>query len=360
MKSETDKFSGREYNNFKTDSTEVKFIQNRSDRWLMFREADVNSDVVYYLNKLSFCELLDIENQFYKLRVHDRESGYVEGWSKKSGFVKDLYYGTRLSKKEKAKEVRKQAPIWIVKEATLFKDSLLTTPIATLTTGDSFYSNDRGENYFKVDATDGLGSGFVKIVDTSPFMILKDGSQDFSKISNFSFSLLENDVDINSFVSYKVLEIKNGVKNSYLEDKRCFAKNDTLYYRYSHDNNNKSIFKDFKVKGKELNSFTMYKIHEDKVIVTSNDSLNCKVIELLYKPKAGKVIVNDIESNQVKNKAIKLYIYENPGKDHSIVVQKEESEFSWSYRYDLNKEIYLDNSSEEIKRFRRLVTFKEK
>ncbi|PID26554.1 MAG: hypothetical protein CR982_09810 [Candidatus Cloacimonadota bacterium] len=360
IRSKVDIISKREYNNFKTDSTDVKFIQNKNDKWLLFSEPNKNSEVIFYLEKLTFCELVGVKDPFYKVRVFDKRRGYIEGWSKKSGFLNEIYYGAPLVGNEEKKEIKKESPLWVVKEATLYSDSLLTKPIDKLNIGDALYSKDRGKNYYKIVSDNGLSKGFIKIKDCSPFMILKDGSRDFSKVSNYSISLIENDIDIDGFVSYSVMELVNGARSTYIEDKRCFAKNDSLYYRYTYDNNRRSVLKDFKIKGREMNPFIMCKVYDDQIIKTSRDSLPCKVIEFLYKPKAGKLITNNIEINNITNKLIRVYIYNNPDKDYSVIVQKEEKIFIWNYEFDLKNSRYLKNSSKEIQKFKRLITFKEK
>lgn len=373
------------YNNFRTDSSEVIFYMIKVDNDLMYEKANKNSEVIYSLSSYTFVEFIkkSKSKKFYKVRIYDSKYDFIEGWVRKKTLKREKYYGVSLKIKTKEKEEKKRiikiiseneiSPYWVrVKEVDLkANDNLTGENLKTLKTGDQvFVTNiDISTKIASVNVKDGKGiylKGFLNVSDISEILLV-DGRTDFENLfKDYDQSLLENDIITDAFLSYKTIKIKGTFKEKFIEDKRCRIKNndntsDSLAYKSSHSNNKYKFIETFATLGEMKNRlYSMYRFLPDEKIIMSNETLDCKVIELVYKPKISSIELGGIKEGKILNKKAKIYIHTSKELGNlQVVVHRQDDIFEWSYKYNLSKDEYIKNIYDKTVIIKRMVAFKK-
>ncbi|MBN1971445.1 MAG: hypothetical protein JXR48_01195 [Candidatus Delongbacteria bacterium] len=361
MKTFSDPVSKQNFNNFKSDSTEVVFIVIKIDKWLLYSNASNSSDVIATLGKGTFCEYYGSEDQYYKIRVYEEKNGYIEGFAKKNGFETNKYYGKSFTLKNDSSIGNFDVVMWVLEDTPVYSDSLLTNRFTDFEKGQKIYMIERLGEIYKITKGASEAAVYVSGKSVGPFITGKGYSTDFENLPNqISTSLLKYDIDTEAFLSYRVLQTKNNYPVQFTEDKRCHIESDSILYRYSYDNNDQEIFKRLEIKGVTDHKFSMYKQIDNKTIITPGDTLDCFGIEVFYKPKAGKVIIDNIETNEIYNKSSKLYIYNNPVDNINLVVEREDFEYIWKYKYLLNEKKFENSDASVVNSIKRLITYRKK
>ena len=372
------------YNNFRSDSTDAIFYMVKIDNDLMYEKANKNSEVIYSLVNYSFVEFLKTSKtkKFLKVRIYDKKYDFIEGWVRKKSLKKEKYYGRSLKKISKDKKNEEQlskkiseneiSPYWVKKDNSILfsNDNLTGNVIKTLKIGDQIFVSDIDTNtgIASVNIKDGKGvylKGFINVTNISEILLI-DGRTDFENLfKEFDQSLLENDIIRNSFISYKIIKLKGSLKEKIIEDKRCKILNneddaDSLAYKSSLSNNKYKFNEVYATLGNMKNKlYSMYRFLPDEKIIMSNDTLNCKVIELVYKPRVSSIELGGIKEGKILNKIAKLYIHTSEELDNlQIVIQRKTEVFEWSYQYDLENSKYLKNIYDKTVKMKRMVAFK--
>ena len=374
------------YNNFRSDPSEVIFYMVKVDNDLMYKKANKNSEVVYSLNSYSFVEFIkrSKSKKYVKVRIYDKNFEFIEGWVRKKTLKKEKFYGSSLKLLTKNKEKKKElikiiseheiSPYWVKKDNTnLFANNNLTgNIIKTFKTGDQiFVSNiDIQTGIASVNFKEAKGiylKGFVGVRDISEVLLI-DGKTDFGNLfKEFDQSLIENDIIRESFISYKIIKIKGTLKEQIIEDKRCRFVNedddsgDSLAYKSSLSNNKYKFNEVFTTLGNMKNRlYSMYRFLPDEKIFMSNDTLNCKVLEIVYKPRVSSIELSGVKEGKILNKKAILYIHTSKELDDlQIVIQRKVEVFEWTYKYDLSNSKYIKNIYDKTVKMKRMVAFRK-
>ena len=373
------------YNNFRTDSSEVVFYMVKVDKDLMYKKPNKNSEVIFSLKSFSFVEFIkkSKSKKYYKVRIFDSSYDFVEGWVRKKTLKNERYYGLSLKIDEEDKKDKEQvlkviseneiSPYWVkANSLNVFANNNLTGEILKqLKIGDQvFVSNvdiNSGVASINIKETKGVYlKGFVAVNEISEILLF-EGKTDFENLFKmFDQSLLENDIISNSFLSYKIIKIKGTYKEKIIEDKRCRVLNedtsaDSLAYKATLSNNKyKFIETNSTIGNMKNNLYSMYRILPKEKIFMSNDTLDCDVIEIVYKPRASSIELGGVKEGKILNKKAKLYIHKSKELDNlQVVIQRKEDIFEWSYKYNLDEDEYIKNIYDKTVKIKRMVAFKK-
>jgi hypothetical protein len=103
----------------------------------------------------------------------------------------------------------------------------------------------------------------------------------------------------------------------------------------------------------------MYRFLPDENIITSSDTVKCRVLELISTPRSSSISVGGIEESSFTNTITKLYIttLEKFGMD--IVFQRESEEYTFRYKKDSSSGRIFDTRTDTEKVIKRLVAFRK-
>ena len=371
-KSVVDDRTGQTYNNFRSDSTQVLFYQVLVQNDFLYDAPKNNAEAVYTLDSDMFVQIVEEGGSFVRIKILDKFHGIIEGWVRSGTLRKDKYYGkpfSELKEKPAVSDIElKKNPHWIrSSSAVVFADSAATVPAAVLNTGDLVFVTDlSGKDTCPVSYKTQpakTASGFVKKTDLSEIAILGEGaSTDISALYElFDPIVLKNDLDRSGFISYKGILFKNKDVNEFTEDKVCREQSaDTLTYRYSLSSANQDIRKSTEVRGKsELNLFSMYRLLPDEDIVTSRDTVKCKVIETLSAPRIARIVVSGIEESEITNAITRIHVTYIEKHEMSVVFQKETDIYTFRYKKDTSNGKIFDTDTDVEKTVKRMVAFRK-
>jgi hypothetical protein len=371
-KSFSDARTGQTYNNFRSDSTEALFYQVFIQGEFLYEAPKSNAEAVYSLDKDIFVEIAEeTAGSFLKIKVLDKFHGIIEGWVRAKALRKDKYYGRPFSSFKKLPQNNetdiKKNPHWIKKaSATVFSDSTASSPAALLKTGDMIYVKEflQGVIYPVYYSGNGgiLSIGYVQTEDISELAILDGSSSDIEALHGiYGPILLRNDLDKAGFISYKGVMFKNKDVREFTEDKLCREKSaDTLFFRYTLSTNTSDIKKKTEIRNRpEKSLISMYRFLPDENIITSSDTVKCRVLELISTPRSSSISVGGIEESSFTNTITKLYIttLEKFGMD--IVFQRESEEYTFRYKKDSSSGRIFDTRTDTEKVIKRLVAFRK-
>ncbi len=371
-KSFSDEITGRTFNNFRTDSTEVLFYQVFIQDEFLYDEPKNNAEAVYTLDSGTFVEVAEeTGGSFIKIKALDKFHGIIEGWVRSNALKKEKYYakpfgGSKKSSDTSISDLRKN-PHWIRSgSAIVYSDSSRSAALAILKAGDpvfvkEFITEDYYPVYFK-NGEGGLSEGFINTADISEYALIPNASTDIDELYKiYNPILIRNDLDKAGFISFKGISFKNKDVTEFTEDKVCKERSaDTLSFRYSLSSNIHDIKKRTEIRNRpEKPSIAMYRFLPDENILTSRDTVKCRVIEIASVPRIAKITVGGIEESSVTNMISKLYIttLDNFGMD--IVFHKEVEEFTFSYKKDISNGKIFDTKTDTEKVIKRLIAFRK-
>jgi len=155
--------------------------------------------------------------------------------------------------------------------------------------------------------------------------------------------------------------ISNLLKKNINEDKVCRdVGNDSLLYKFTFTNGAKNIIKQYENKLKpSKHDFAMFRILPNEKIFTRADTIDCKVIEIVHRPKTASIALNNIEETEITNKISKFYISHIDKFDMDIVFQKETDEYYWSYKKNQKTNKYIEYKYRPNTIFQRVVAFRK-
>ncbi len=370
----TDSNTGMTFSNFRSGENESVFYQVLRPVDFLYREPSGNADPVYSLSRDIFVEVDESSRtgSFVRAKVLDRLHGVIEGWVRMSALRNIRYYGRSYSEhkelSERGSEMnRKINPHWVISEKqTVYGDSAMTVRSDMhLNKGDIVYVKDLSATFPGISfyGTGGhLLEGFVPANSLSELAVVPGGETDMKKlISHFSTALLKNGIDKPGFMSYSGIRISELNHEEFTEDRICRElPNDSLFYgvsnslyplerkRFSTPRNDPSVL-----------NYAMYRFLPDEQIVTSNDTISCRVIELVTVPRSAKMTMDGIEHSTVSNSITRLYITRIENHDMDIVFHKEISDYTLKYAKDTKTGKMLSSESTTEKLVKRLTAFRK-
>lgn len=371
IKNVTDPSNGRIYSNIRSDSLNRSFYEVIFDRDLLYEKPDKNSEITGYLSKNSLVELLEKgdDDKFYKIRMQNESGSLKEGWSRRKSLSKDKYYGRSLITKVDS-VMRKQLlfsleneinPQWILEDNTVvYADSGQTVSLIVMQTGNQVFVHsiygEIAKICYKISKFK-YQFGYIKSKSLSPFALIKGDSKIETLLEDFDLGVLENDLVKSGFVNYLTLETSDDYREEFVEDKLCRErKNDTVSYKRSFSNNLKKIDKFFTVKGrKNGHNFAFFRYLPDEKVRIGLDSLLCKVVELVYKPKTALITVDGIEAGSINNQTCRLTIFHLDKFNTDIVFHRQDDFYNWKFKWSKKENRYLEKSYKNLTRNKRLV-----
>ena len=374
-KSIVDSKTGITFNNFRKDSTEVIFYEVKIDNGLVYDAPKKNANPIYSLDVNSIVEYLGLgpKKKFVKIRLVDTPTNTIEGWVRKNNLSKMKYYGRSFSAfsqdsdKEKSNIMNTLIdPRWISKiNSNIFSDSTLTKKIYHLNIGSIVYVDSLIGNTAKIRFENNKHSfipGFIDINSLSSLAVIDSAQTDFDTLFNTINPLvLSYDLNKSGFISYSGIIISKNLKKSMNEGKICREiGNDSLLYEFTLTNDVKDIVKKYVDKTQRFNhDFAMYRILPEKDIFTRQDTIHCKVIEIVHRPKTATISLDNAEETEITNKITKYYISHIDKFDMDIVFQKETNEYYWYYKKNLKSGKYIENEYKPTTVLQRVIKFKK-
>jgi len=371
-KSVVDDRTGQTYDNFRSDSTQVLFYQVLVQNDFLYDAPKSNAEIVYTLDEDMFVEVIDDRGSFIRINILDKFHGIIEGWVRSGTLRKDKYYGqpfSDLKEKPAVSDIEsKKNPHWIRSAAAVvYADSAATVPAGVLNTGDIVFVRDfsEGDTYpvrYK-DQQSGMTSGYVKKADLSEIAVL--GGKASTEIKNlydlFNPIILKNDLDRSAFISYKGIKFKNKDVNEFTEDKVCREHSaDTLKFRYSLSSNIHDIRKSTEIRDREEKPFiSMFRFLPDENIVTSRDTIKCKVIETLSVPRIARITVGGIEESEITNAITRIHVTHIEKHEMNVIFQKETDIYTFRYKKDTSSGKIFDTHTDIEKTVKRMVAFRK-
>lgn len=371
IKSVTDPLNGRVYSNIKSDSLNTLFYEVVYDRDLLFETPEKNAEVKGYLSKFSLVEYLkkDDDEKFVKIRMQNESGSLVEGWSRRKSLSKEKYYGRSLNLKPDTLRQQQLAnislmevnPQWILEDETIvYADSALTVPLNKLSTGKMVFVHELYNEYARICLKQGSNNyqfGFVKNRFLSPFALIKGDGAVENLLADFDAGVLENDLIKAGFVNYLILESSDGSRDEFVEDKLCREqKGDTVSYKQGFSNNQKKINKFFTVKGRKAETnFAFYRYLPSEKVKMGLDSIDCKVVELVYKPKTAFVSIDGVDDGFIENQVSRLMIFHLDKFDTDVVFHRQDDFYNWKFKWNKKEKKYLSKHFKHTIRNKRLV-----
>ncbi|MDD3043976.1 MAG: hypothetical protein PHF33_00765 [Candidatus Delongbacteria bacterium] len=371
-KSIVDDRTGQTYNNFRSDSTQVLFYQVLVQNDFLYDAPKNNAEAVYTLDSDMFVQIVEDGGSFIRIKILDKFHGIIEGWVRSGTLRKIKYYGRPFGEKNEKPAGSdidlKKNPHWIMSaSAAVYADSSAAVPAGILTTGDLVFVTDLSAgdvcpvHYKGSEGT--MNSGFVKKADLSEIALLGgEASTDIKALYDiFNPIILKYDLDRSGFISFKGISFKNKDVNEFTEDRLCKEQSeDTLKYRYSVSSNIHDIKKVTAVRNSEDNlQISMYRFLPDENILTSRDTIKCRVVETASVPRIARIIVEGIEESEIRNSITKIHItYIEKEKMH-IVFQRETDTYIYRYRKDISSGLIFDTHTDIEKTVKRMVAFRK-
>lgn len=371
IKNVTDPITGRTYSNIKSDTLNSVFYEVAFDRDLLYEKPDKNSEITGYLTKNSLVEMLqkDDDDKFLKIRMQNESGSLKEGWTRKKSLSKAKYYGRSLIAKIDTTTQKQQLtvidneinPQWILEDQTfIYADSNMTVSLTVLQTGNQIFLHNNYGQIAKICYKTGKFKyqiGYVESKYLSPFALIKSDSKIEKLLEDFDLGVLENDLIKSGFVNYLTLETSENYREEFVEDKLCRErKGDTVSYKRSFSNDLKKIDKFFTVKGrKNEHNFAFFRYLPEEKVKMGLDSLTCKVIELVYKPKTAIITVDSIEEGSITNQICRLTIFHLDKFDTDIVFHRQDDFYNWKFKWNKKENRYISKNFQNLTRNKRLV-----
>lgn len=371
IKSVTDPLNGRLYSNIKSDSLNTLFYEVVFDRDLLYEAPEKNAEVKGYLDKFSLVEFLakDEDANYFKIRMQNESGSLIEGWSRRKSLSKEKYYGRSLILKPDTLRQQQLAniaemevnPQWILEdEVVLYSDSALTAPIKKLSTGNMVFVHDLTKDIARVFYKMGNSNyqqGYLKNRFLSPFALIKGDGAIENIFNDFDAGVLENDLIKAGFVNYLILESSDNGRDEYVEDKLCKEqRGDTISYKQGFSNNQKKINKFFTVKGrKDKHNLAFYRFLPNEKVKMGLDSIDCKVVELVYKPKTAFVTINGVDDGFIENQVSRLMIFHLDKFKTDVVFHRQDDFYNWKFKWNGQEKKYLSKHYKHLTRNKRLV-----
>ncbi|HXK49080.1 MAG TPA: hypothetical protein PKW56_01300 [Clostridiales bacterium] len=371
-KSIVDDKTGQTYNNFRSDSTQVLFYQVLVQNDFLYDAPKNNAEAVYTLDADMFVQIVEEGGSFIRIKVLDKFHGIIEGWVRSGTLRKVKYYGMPFGeRKDKPAgsdiDLRKN-PHWIRSaSAVVFADSSASVPAGVLSAGDIVFVREftAGDNYHvHYKGQEGaMISGFVKKTDLSEIALLGgEASTDIKALyERFNTIILKYDLDRSGFISFKGINFKNKDVNEFTEDRLCKEQSeDTLRYRYSVSTNIHDIKKETAVRNSEDKPLiSMYRFLPDENIITSRDTIKCKVLETVSVPRIARVAVGGIEESEITNSMIRLHLTFIEKENMHVVFQRETDTYIFRYKKEISTGRIFDTKTDVEKTVKRMVAFRK-
>ncbi|MFO7810419.1 MAG: hypothetical protein R6V47_03490 [Candidatus Delongbacteria bacterium] len=373
-KTVTDSNTGITFNNFRTDKTEAVFFQVLKPVEFLYDAPANNAEPVYSLSAGMFVEVIEDSRKgnYMQARVLDKFNGVIEGWIRISALKKDRYYAASYSEIKNIPENGKRSemkinPHWIRQNTVnVFSDSTLSGNIeAVLSKGDLVYVLKFSNEICRIGFEEEEGvfkKGYVVKKGLSEFAVISDALTDTDSLySRFNGAVLRNDLDKSGFVSYSGIAFKGLKTEEFTEDKVCREISpDSILYRYSRSSDPMNRSKHIEVRNEEeKRKIAMFRFLPDEKMITSRDTVECSVVEIVAVPKSASIITQDIEQATITNTIHKIYITRLEKFEMDLVFHREVYEFTWSYSKDLTEDKITDTSTETEKIIKRLIAFRK-
>lgn len=371
-KSIVDDRTGQTYNNFRSDSTQVLFYQVLVQNDFLYDAPKNNAEAVYTLDSDMFVQIVEDGGSFIRIKILDKFHGIIEGWVRSGTLRKVKYYGRPFGEKNEKPEGSdiglKKNPHWIRSaSAVVYADSAATVPAGVLNTGSLVFVRDfsAGDvcsvNYKGSEGA--MTSGFIKKADLSEVALLAgEASTDIKALYDiFNPIILKYDLDRSGFISFKGISFKNKDVNEFTEDRLCKEQSeDTLKYRYSVSSNIHDIKKVTAVRNSEDKpQISMYRFLPDENILTSRDTIKCRVVETASVPRIARIVVEGIEESEITNSIAKIHITFIEKEKMHIVFQRETDTYTYRYRKDISSGQIFDTHTDVEKIVKRMVAFRK-
>ena len=371
-KSIVDDRTDQTYNNFRSDSTQVLFYQVLVQNDFLYDAPKNNAEAVYTLDADMFVQIVEEGGSFVKIKILDKFHGIIEGWVRAGTLRKIKYYGRPFGDTKEKQAVSdidlKKNPHWIKSgSSVVFADSAAAVPAGVLKTGDlvfvrDFSAGDAWSVHYK--GSEGtMTSGFVKKADLSEIALLGgEASTDIKALYEiFNPIILKYDLDRSGFISFKGVSFKNKDVNEFTEDRLCKEQSDdTLKFRYSVSSNIHDIKKETAVRNSpDKPLISMYRFLPDENILTSRDTIKCRVIETASSPRIARIVVGGIEESEITNTITKIHITYIEKHKMNVVFQKETDIYTFRYKKDTSNGKIFDTDTDVEKTVKRMVAFRK-